>query len=69
MKTGTVKWFNKSYGFIIQEDGSEIFVHYKNIKMNGFRTLKQDQKVTYEIGDAENGRTQAINVKPVEVAA
>lgn len=65
--TGTVKWFSreKGYGFIVGEDGNEVFVHQTNINMKGFRTLHEDDKVSYEIGEGNNGRTQAVNVKPL----
>lgn len=64
--TGTVKWFSreKGYGFIIGEDGNEVFIHYTNIKMKGFRSLHEDDRVSYEIREGNNGRTQAVNVKP-----
>ena len=65
--TGTVKWFSreKGYGFIIGEDGKEVFIHHTNINMKGFRSLYEDDKVSYEIGEGNNGRTQAVNVKPL----
>ena len=65
--TGTVKWFSreKGYGFIIGEDGNEVFIHYTNIKMKGFRSLHEDDRVSYEIREGNNGRTQAVNVKPL----
>ena len=65
--TGAVKWFSreKGYGFIIGEDGKEVFVHHTNINMKGFRSLHEDDKVSYEIGEGNNGRTQAVNVKPL----
>lgn len=52
MKTGTVKWFNegKGFGFITPDDGGpDIFAHYSAIHMRGFKTLKEGQKVTYEL--------------------
>lgn len=63
--TGTVKWFSreKGYGFIIGEDGNEVFIHHTNINMKGFRSLHEDDRVSYEIGEGNNGRTQAVNVK------
>ena len=52
MATGTVKWFNdaKGYGFITPDDGSEdLFAHFSAIAMNGFKTLKEGQKVAFEV--------------------
>ena len=55
--SGTVKWFNdsKGYGFIEQEDGPDVFVHHKAIQSDGFRSLKDGQKVTMEISQGEKG--------------
>lgn len=63
MQTGTVKWFNnqKGYGFICDEEGKDIFVHYTGLNQEGFKTLKEGQAVEYEIFEGEKG-TQAINV-------
>ncbi|WP_300846990.1 cold-shock protein, partial [uncultured Parasutterella sp.] len=52
MATGTVKWFNdaKGYGFITPDDGGEdLFAHFSAIKMDGFKTLKQGQRVTFDL--------------------
>ncbi len=64
--TGTVKWFNeaKGFGFIRRDDGSELFVHYTNIVGTGFRTLKEDDKVEFEVSEGPKG-LQAINVSKV----
>ena len=64
--TGTVKWFNeaKGFGFIRREDGDELFVHYTNIVGSGFRTLKEDDKVEFEVSEGPKG-LQAINVTKV----
>ena len=64
--TGTVKWFNeaKGFGFIRRDDGSELFVHYTNIVGTGFRTLKEDDKVEFEVSEGPKG-LQAINVTKV----
>jgi CspA family cold shock protein len=64
--TGTVKWFNeaKGYGFIRRDDGPDLFVHYTNIVGTGFRTLKEDDKVEFEVSEGPKG-LQAINVNKV----
>jgi CspA family cold shock protein len=61
--SGTVKWFNddKGFGFIEREDGKDVFVHHSAISMEGFKTLKEGQKVTMEVTDGEKG-PQAENV-------
>lgn len=61
---GKVKWFNKEkgYGFIIKEDGNDIFVHYKDLNMEGFKLLKDGQKVEFDIGIADYNKIKAINV-------
>ena len=66
MATGTVKFFNdqKGYGFISRDDGEDLFVHFSNIIGSGRRTLVQDQKVTFEIGEGRRG-PEARNVQPV----
>lgn len=58
MTQGTVKWFNaeKGFGFIAPADGSEdVFVHYSEIKGNGFRSLEENQQVSFEIGEGAKG--------------
>ncbi len=64
--TGTVKWFNeaKGYGFIRREDGPDLFVHYTNITGSGFRTLKEDDKVEFEVNEGPKG-LQAVNVEKI----
>ena len=54
---GTVKWFNekKGYGFIKQDDGQDIFVHFSSITMSGFKTLTEGDEVTYDIEDGNRG--------------
>lgn len=68
MPKGTVKWFNekKGYGFITQEDGQEIFVHFSSISMPGFKTLTEGDEVQFDVEDGDRGpvaknvtRTQA----------
>lgn len=64
---GTVKWFNatKGYGFIGRDDGADVFVHFSAITMEGYRSLKQDQKVEFEVEQGPKG-LQAANVTPLE---
>jgi CspA family cold shock protein len=61
--TGTVKWFNgsKGYGFIEQESGEDIFVHYSEISGDGFRNLMEGQRVEFSIQEGPKG-LQAANV-------
>lgn len=63
--SGKTKWFSpqKGYGFITGEDGNDYFVHYSGIVSDGFRTLAQDQSVTFDLGEGQNGRQQAVNVQ------
>ena len=68
MATGTVKWFNdaKGYGFITPEDGCEdLFAHFSAIQMNGFKTLKEGQKVSFEITAGNKGKKQASNIQAI----
>jgi CspA family cold shock protein len=64
MATGKVKWFNESkgFGFIEQENGPDVFVHYTAIQAEGFKTLYEDQEVEFDIVDGPKG-PQAANVK------
>ncbi|KDR95793.1 cold-shock DNA-binding protein family [Peptoclostridium litorale DSM 5388] len=63
MTKGTVKWFNaeKGYGFVTSEAGSDVFVHYSAIEVDGFKTLQEGQEVNFEIVDGPKG-PQASNV-------
>lgn len=64
MPSGTVKWFNnaKGYGFIVADEGSEdLFAHYSAISMEGYKTLKAGQKVTFDITPGNKGH-HAINI-------
>lgn len=65
MAQGTVKWFNpdKGYGFISREDGDDLFVHFSEIQMDGFKTLDEGQKVEFDITTGQNGKLQASNVR------
>ncbi len=66
MPEGKVKWFNekKGFGFISTDEGEDIFVHYSEIESDGFKTLTQDQRVTFEMKEGPKG-LQAIHVKPL----
>ncbi|WP_426215640.1 cold-shock protein [Pseudomonas sp. DWRC2-2] len=66
MATGTVKWFNaeKGFGFITQDGGGDIFVHFSAITGDGFRTLEENQKVEFEVTQGAKG-AQAENVRVV----
>jgi CspA family cold shock protein len=61
--SGTVKWFNddKGFGFIERQGGPDVFVHHSSIKMEGFKSLKEGQKVTMEVTQGQKG-PQAENV-------
>ena len=62
---GKVKWFDskKGYGFILTDDGGEIFVHYTGIVAEGFKALTDGQNVEFEIAENERGGRQAVEVK------
>ncbi|MBU1425870.1 MAG: cold-shock protein [Gammaproteobacteria bacterium] len=67
MAIGTVKWFNdaKGFGFITPDDGSvDLFAHFSAINMNGFKSLKEGQKVTFEVMQGPKGK-QASNIQSV----
>ena len=66
MSNGTVKWFNatKGFGFITPDDGGDdLFVHHSEIRMEGYATLDDNQKVTYEVGEGKKGPC-ATSVSP-----
>ena len=66
MATGTVKWFNdaKGFGFITPDGGGEdLFAHFSAINMQGFKSLKEDQKVSFEVTAGNKGKTQASNIQ------
>lgn len=64
--TGTVKWFNdsKGFGFIQQENGPDVFAHFSAIKSDGFKSLKEGQKVEFTITDGQKG-PQAEDIIPL----
>ncbi len=65
MATGTVKWFNnsKGFGFITPDGGGEdLFAHFSSIEMDGYKTLKEEQRVSFEIVDGPKGK-QAANIR------
>jgi CspA family cold shock protein len=66
MPNGTVKWFNdkKGFGFIEQENGPDVFVHHSNIVATDFKSLKEGDRVTFNIEQGEKG-PNAVNVKVV----
>ena len=63
MNKGTVKWFNnqKGFGFISDEQGNDVFVHYSGLNMEGFKTLEEGQEVEFEVIEGQKG-PQAVNV-------
>ena len=67
MQNGTVKWFNdkKGYGFIRQDEGREIFVHFSSINASGFKTLSEGEAVTFDVEESERGPV-AKNVTRLE---
>lgn len=65
---GTVKWFDaqKGYGFITDPEGNDVFVHHKQIKMDGFRLFHEGDIVSFELGESpKDSRIQAVNVEPI----
>ena len=64
MKQGVVKWFNnqKGYGFISDDTGSDVFVHYSGLVMDGFKSLEEGATVEFEVVSGEKG-PQAVNVR------
>ena len=66
MATGTVKWFSseKGYGFISQESGEDVFVHFSGIEGGGYKNLEENQAVEFEVTQGPKG-LQAVNVRIV----
>ncbi len=66
METGTVKWFNssKGYGFITRDEGSDVFVHYKAIQADGYKSLEEGDQVQFEVEQGPKG-LQATNVTKI----
>ncbi len=64
---GTVKWFNdgKGYGFIEREEGDDVFVHYNSLQGEGFKSLKEGQRVEFTLEQGEKG-PQAVDVAVIE---
>lgn len=64
MANGTVKWFNnkKGYGFINENNGRDIFVHFSSITMDGYKTLNEGEEVTFDIEESDRG-PEAKNVR------
>ena len=72
MPTGTVKFFNenKGYGFIQpDEGGNDAFVHISAVERAGMRTLRQDQRISYELQQDQRGKTSAVNLQQADAAA
>ncbi|HBE08986.1 MAG: cold-shock protein [Eubacterium sp.] len=67
MAKGTVKWFNnqKGYGFITDEEGKDVFVHFSGLNMEGFKTLEENQAVEFEVSEGAKG-PQATNVTVIK---
>jgi CspA family cold shock protein len=66
MTQGTVKWFNgeKGFGFIAQDGGPDVFVHYSSIEATGFKNLEENQRVEFDLAQGPKG-PQATNVRPL----
>lgn len=66
MANGTVKWFSdkKGFGFIEQEEGGDIFVHFSSINMSGFKTLSEGDRVTFDVEESDRGPVAKNVEKP-----
>jgi CspA family cold shock protein len=72
MTTGTVKFFNESkgYGFIAPDGGgNDAFVHISALERSGMRTLRENQRVSYDLQEDRRGKMAAVNLKPADAAA
>jgi cold shock protein len=69
MANGTVKWFNdpKGFGFITLAHGNDVFVHFRDIAGDGYRSLYEGQRVSFEVATSPKGK-RAINVRPLPTA-
>lgn len=66
MSNATTKWFNNGYGFLVDSETKEdVFCHYSQIQMDGYKSLHEDDLVKYELGAGNDGRQQTVNVKPI----
>ncbi len=67
MAEGTVKWFSneKGYGFISREDGDDLFVHFREIQGEGYKSLEEGQRVEFEVTTGQSGKLQASNVRKI----
>lgn len=65
---GKIKWFNteKGYGFIVTNEGDDVFVHYKDVRMEGPVVLEVGQKVDFELGVSPDGKETAVNVSKID---
>lgn len=65
MNDGIVKWFNdaKGFGFIEMEDGREVFVHYSNLQVEGFKTVSEGERVIFDLYEDDRKRLTALNVR------
>jgi CspA family cold shock protein len=67
MAEGTVKWFSneKGYGFISREDGDDLFVHFREIQGEGYKSREEGQRVEFEVTTGQSGKLQASNVRKI----
>lgn len=67
--TGTVAWFNnaKGYGFVSQENGPDVFVHFSAIQSEGYKALHEGERVEYDIEAGASGKPQAANVRKLSI--